>query len=105
MAGDFAMLGPVRFRHGLDRLEDAVRQPGEFVATPPSRAPVILGDIDQLHVRVDIDAFDIPRFRSAVAASAVPRGGLAPTERKPCLPQRHPSQAAASRAMIFSSRR
>lgn len=51
-------------------------RPGEYVGTPPGQPLVILGNIDQLHVRVDIDEFDIPRFRSAASASAVPRGSL-----------------------------
>ena len=51
-------------------------RPGEFVGTPPGQPLIILGNIDQLHVRVDIDEFDIPRFRSTATASAVPRGSL-----------------------------
>jgi len=51
-------------------------RPGEFVGTPPGQALVILGNIDQLHVRVDVDEFDIPRFRPESTASAVPRGNL-----------------------------
>lgn len=51
-------------------------RPGEYVGTPPGQPLVILGNIDQLHVRVDIDEFDIPRFRSAASASAVPRSSL-----------------------------
>jgi len=51
-------------------------RPGEFVGTPPNQPLVILGNIDTLHVRVDIDEFDIPRFRSDVPATAVPRGNL-----------------------------
>jgi len=51
-------------------------RPGEFVGTPPGQALVVLGNVDRLHVRVDIDEFDIPRFDSGAAASAVPRGSL-----------------------------
>jgi len=51
-------------------------RPGEFVGTPPNQPLVILGNIDTLHVRVDIDEFDIPRFRSDAPATAVPRGNL-----------------------------
>ena len=36
----------------------------------------MLGNIERLHVRVDIDEFDIPRFDPGAAASAVPRGSL-----------------------------
>jgi HlyD family secretion protein len=51
-------------------------RPGEFVGTPPGQALVVVGNIDRLHVRVDIDEFDISRFDSRSAASAVPRGSL-----------------------------
>lgn len=51
-------------------------RPGEFVGAPPNQPLVILGNIDRLHVRVDIDEFDIPRFTEAGAAVAVPRGHL-----------------------------
>lgn len=51
-------------------------RPGEFVGTPPGQALIVVGNIDLLHVRVDIDEFDIPRFDSRAAASAVPRGSL-----------------------------
>lgn len=51
-------------------------RPGEFVGAPPNQPLVIVGNIDLLHVRVDIDEFDIPRFSSAAKASAVPRGSL-----------------------------
>jgi len=51
-------------------------RPGEFVGTPPNQPLIILGNIDTLHVRVDIDEFDIPRFRSDLPATAVPRGNL-----------------------------
>lgn len=51
-------------------------RPGEFVGTPPNQPLVILGNIDRLHVRVDIDEYDIPRFHSEATAVAVPRGSL-----------------------------
>ena len=51
-------------------------RPGEFVGTPPNQPLVILGNIEKLHVRVDVDEFDIPRFRSELPATAVPRGNL-----------------------------
>src|SRR5262249_7319585 len=37
-------------------------RPGEFVGAPPSQGLIVLGSIAQLHVRVDIDEHDIPRF-------------------------------------------
>jgi multidrug efflux pump subunit AcrA (membrane-fusion protein) len=51
-------------------------RPGEFVGTPPNQPLVILGNIDRLHVRVDIDEYDIPRFRQGASGIAVPRGSL-----------------------------
>ncbi len=51
-------------------------RPGEFVGTPPGQPLVILGQIDTLHVRVDVDEFDIPRFKAGAPAVAVPRGDL-----------------------------
>lgn len=49
-------------------------RPGEFVATPSIIPPVVLGNLDRLHVRVDIAEQDIPRFRPGAAARAMPRG-------------------------------
>ena len=37
-------------------------RPGEFVGAPPGQALIVLGSMTQLHVRVDIDEYDIPRF-------------------------------------------
>jgi HlyD family secretion protein len=51
-------------------------RPGEYVGAPANQPLVILGNIDRLHVRVDIDEFDIPRFQPSAPASAVPRGSL-----------------------------
>ena len=51
-------------------------RPGEYVGTPPNQPLIILGNIETLQVRVDIDEYDIPRFRSDVPATAVPRGNL-----------------------------
>jgi HlyD family secretion protein len=51
-------------------------RPGEFVGTPPNEPLIVLGNIEKLHVRVDIDEYDIPRFHSGRAAVAVPRGNL-----------------------------
>lgn len=51
-------------------------RPGEYVGAPPGQPLVILGNIERLHVRVDIDEFDIPRFKRESKASAVPRGSL-----------------------------
>jgi multidrug resistance efflux pump len=49
-------------------------RPGEPVGTQPGQALVVLGNIEQLHVRVDIDENDIPRFRPGAPAKAMLRG-------------------------------
>jgi multidrug resistance efflux pump len=49
-------------------------RPGEFVGAPPSQALVVLGNVTQLHVRVDIDEYDIPRFVADAPARATLRG-------------------------------
>ena len=49
-------------------------RPGEFVGTPPNQPLIVLGDIDVLHVRVDIDENDIHRFRPGMKALAKLRG-------------------------------
>lgn len=48
---------------------------GEYVGTPPSQALMLLGAInDKVHVRVDVDEHDIPRFVKGAPATASPRG-------------------------------
>jgi HlyD family secretion protein len=49
-------------------------RPGEFVGAPPSQALVVLGNVNQLHVRVDIDEYDIHRFTPQAAARATLKG-------------------------------
>src|SRR5262249_6792135 len=49
-------------------------RPGEFVGAPPGHALVVLGNVHQLHVRVDIDEHDIPRFEPGMPAWAMVRG-------------------------------
>jgi multidrug resistance efflux pump len=49
-------------------------RPGEFVGAPAGQALIVLGNIDLLHVRVDIDEYDIPRFRSGAPAKAMLKG-------------------------------
>ena len=51
-------------------------RPGEFVGASPGQPLVILGNTDLLHVRADIDEFDIARFNTRSGARAVPRGNL-----------------------------
>jgi multidrug efflux pump subunit AcrA (membrane-fusion protein) len=48
---------------------------GEYVGTPPGQALMLLGAVnDKVHVRVDIDEHDIPRFVKGARATASPRG-------------------------------
>src|SRR5262245_60617397 len=48
---------------------------GEYVGTPPGQALMLLGAVNEkLHIRVDIDEHDIPRFVKGAAAPASPRG-------------------------------
>jgi multidrug resistance efflux pump len=49
-------------------------RPGEYVGAPPGQALIVLGSIHQLHVRVDIDEHDVPRFRPDAPARASLRG-------------------------------
>jgi multidrug resistance efflux pump len=56
-----------------DVLQVNVR-PGEYVGTPPNQALVVLGNVHKLHVRVDIDEHDIPRYRKGARAQAMVRG-------------------------------
>ncbi len=50
-------------------------RPGEYVGAPPSQALMVLGATDKvLHVRVDIDEHDIPRFKTGAPAVASLRG-------------------------------
>jgi multidrug resistance efflux pump len=48
---------------------------GEYVGLPSATAPVLLGDIHKcVHVRVDVDEHDIPRFKKGAPALASVRG-------------------------------
>lgn len=49
-------------------------RPGEYVGAPPDQALIVLGDVTQLHVRVDIDEYDIPRFVPNAPARATLKG-------------------------------
>lgn len=51
-------------------------RPGEYVGAPSTQSLIVLGNIQQLHVRVDIDEHDVPRFVPGAAAWAVLRGDL-----------------------------
>jgi multidrug resistance efflux pump len=52
-------------------------RPGEYVAQPSSAELMILGDVETLHVRTDIDEADIPRFQSGLRARGFVRGDTA----------------------------
>jgi multidrug resistance efflux pump len=47
---------------------------GEYVGAPPGQALLVLGHVEPLHVRVDIDEHDIPRFHAGAVAKAYLRG-------------------------------
>jgi HlyD family secretion protein len=49
-------------------------RPGEFVAAPPGQPLIMLGNTETLHVRVDIDENDIPRYSPGKPAMASPKG-------------------------------
>ena len=49
-------------------------RPGEFVGAPAGQPLVVLGNVMQLHVRVDIDEYDIPRFVPEAPARATLKG-------------------------------
>lgn len=49
-------------------------RPGEYVSTQAAQGLVWLGNVSQLHVRVDIDEHDIPRFQQGAKAKAMLRG-------------------------------
>jgi HlyD family secretion protein len=51
-------------------------RPGEFVGTTAGQALIVLGHVGHLHVRVDIDENDIPRFRPNLPGAAKPRGSV-----------------------------
>lgn len=49
-------------------------RPGEYAGTPPGKALIVLGDVDHLNLRVDIDEHDIFRFDPKADAVASVRG-------------------------------
>jgi HlyD family secretion protein len=50
-------------------------RPGEYVAGSKNTALMMLGNLDRLHVRVDVDENDIPRFKPGIGGRAGTRGG------------------------------
>jgi hypothetical protein len=49
-------------------------RPGEFVGAPPGQELIVLGDINVIHVRVDIDEQDLPRFQAGLPGKGYVRG-------------------------------
>ncbi|MFO0813948.1 MAG: HlyD family efflux transporter periplasmic adaptor subunit [Gemmatales bacterium] len=51
-------------------------RPGEYVSNMSGAGTsyIVIGNVTQLHVRVDIDEHDIPRFKAGAKARANPRG-------------------------------
>lgn len=52
-------------------------RPGEFVGAPATRHLILLGNVDALHVRVDVDEHDISRVVAGAPGLAQPRGATA----------------------------
>ena len=49
-------------------------RPGEFVNASAAKALILLGDLDRLRVRAELDERDISRFKPTSRATATPRG-------------------------------
>lgn len=49
-------------------------RPGEYAPAGSTRPLVLLGDVDRMHVRVDVDENDAWRFRAGASAEAFVRG-------------------------------
>ena len=49
-------------------------RPGEYAAQSANQQLVVLGGLETLHVRVDVDEADIPRFQEGLAARGFVRG-------------------------------
>jgi HlyD family secretion protein len=49
-------------------------RPGEYVGAPHNDTLMLLGNVTNMHVRVDIDEHDIPRFRLDAPARAIVKG-------------------------------
>jgi HlyD family secretion protein len=55
-------------------------RPGEYVSTTGSQSLILLGNLDPLHVRVNVDEEDIPRMKLNAPAKAKIRGDASQTE-------------------------
>jgi multidrug resistance efflux pump len=49
-------------------------RPGEYVGAPPGQPLIVLGNVDTLHLRIDIDEQDLPRFRTGLPGRGYVRG-------------------------------
>ncbi len=49
-------------------------EPGRFVTTDPNDPAMVIGDLDQLHVRAQVDEEDLPRLREGATGVARIRG-------------------------------
>lgn len=49
-------------------------RPGEYVSAAPGQELIVVGDTDVLHVRVDVDEQDLPRFRPGLPGKGFIRG-------------------------------
>jgi multidrug efflux pump subunit AcrA (membrane-fusion protein) len=49
-------------------------RPGEYLAAPSPQPALVLGNVQKLHVRVEVDGFDIPRFQPGAPAFALVPG-------------------------------
>jgi HlyD family secretion protein len=49
-------------------------RPGEFLATPAHEPALVLGNVQQLHIRAEVDGYDIPRFQPGAPAFAMVPG-------------------------------
>src|SRR5690349_7756658 len=49
-------------------------RPGELVRAQPGQMLILLGNVQELYVRVDIDEHDVPRYRPGSPATGYLRG-------------------------------
>lgn len=49
-------------------------RPGEYASATPKNAPLVLGDIEQLQVRADVDEQNAPRLQAGETATAYLKG-------------------------------
>ena len=49
-------------------------RPGEFLAAPAPQPALVLGNVQQLHIRAEVDGYDIPRLQPGAPAIAMVPG-------------------------------